>query len=82
MKNLVFFLLLVIFVTCPARPLTGLAVVGPLTQTAFSCLYSSGYDIPIVRVYTVSGSYGVDPNADRTMINAYQANPYALYGYM
>jgi hypothetical protein len=47
-----------------------LAVVGPLTKSAFQCLAQQGYSWSVVRVYQISSSPApgaVDKNAAKTL---------------
>jgi len=68
----------------------GVAVVGPLTQTAFKCLAQnqltgSSNLFAIIRVYQVSGTPGIDPNAYQTLININTvtvAGGYNIHTYM
>jgi len=59
-------------VSAPSSTGVGLAIVGPLTQTAFSCL-AEVYNYAFIRAYKVSGTPGIDPNAMQTILNAQAA---------
>jgi len=49
----------------------GLAVVGPLTKSAFDCLKTDGYQKVIVRAFQLDIYQGaIDPHAALTLMNA------------
>jgi hypothetical protein len=88
MKNIRSFILLLLLVWISASFNLGVAVVGPLSKSAFACiaqtqhLYEPGPFV-IVRIYKVSGTPGVDPNAVQTLINAGTvALKYKIHAYM
>jgi len=70
---ILFAALLVIQIIAP-RTAPAFDIVGPLTTTAFGCLYSAGYPDAIVRAYSLDNGGSVDPNAVQTLQNAQNAN--------
>ena len=80
MKSIAFILLaaLLISQTVTQGPqsiwLKTLDIVGPLTATAFGCLHGDGYQVAIVRAYSLDNGGSLDPNAVQTLANAKSAN--------
>jgi hypothetical protein len=68
----------------------GIAVIGPLTQTAFKCLAqnqltASPNRFAIIRVYQISGTPGLDPHANQTLLNINTvtvSGGYSIHAYM
>jgi hypothetical protein len=88
MKNISSFILILLLLSISAAFNIGVAVVGPLTKTAFSCIASTQHlyepgPFAIIRIYKVSGTPGVDPYAVQTLINANTAAlRYKIHAYM
>jgi len=70
MKSIVFILLAALLISQTVAQGNTLDIVGPLTATAFGCLASDGYQLAIVRAYSLDNGGSVDPNAAQTLVNA------------
>ena len=70
MKSIVFILLAALLISQTVAQGNTLDIVGPLTTTAFGCLASDGYQLAIVRAYSLDNGGSVDPNAAQTLVNA------------
>jgi len=74
MKNIAFILLAALLVSQTVAQANMFDIVGPLTKTAFGCLANEGYQIAIVRAYSLDNGGSVDPNAVQTLVNAQGAS--------
>ena len=70
MKIIAFMLIAALLVSQTVAQGNTLDIVGPLTTTAFGCLASDGYQLAIVRAYSLDNGGSVDPNAVQTLVNA------------
>jgi len=87
MNNFKLFVVALLLAWSVGSQQVGMAVVGPLTRVAFSCLANDllkGVVVPfvIVRVYKVSGTPGIDPHALLTLHNVNAVGGYAVESYM
>jgi len=74
MKSIAFILLAALLVSQTMAQGQIIDIVGPLTATAFGCLASDGYQLAIVRAYSLDNGGSLDPNAVQTLANAKSAN--------
>jgi len=73
MKSIAFILLAALLISQTVAQGNVLDIVGPLTTTAFGCLASDGYQLAIVRAYSLDNGGSLDPNAVQTFVNAQNA---------
>jgi len=89
MKNFSSLVLVLLFAWSAAgQYFNGVALVGPFTKSAFSCLHQQGYTRFTIRISKVSGTPGIDPHGVDTLNNAlnalsiYPARSYDVYLYI